>query len=418
MTFDEMPALLMALQCHYTLILLTFLFCIIAVSIRMRRGAVSYIITGLLTAAAYLLYDIFVTIKELKLGTIEYQSEILSDLRAIPEWIWCILLVAVTVLGMLVLKDVRKYGTDKLSSHSVKYAADDLSAGLCIYDSNGRILLMNETMARIGTELTGEYVLSGSQLWKCVDKNDHAPVELSDGSVYTFKLEKTSIGGMELNEITAENITEEYLLTSKLRRVDDELIVQQKKLKELNMLLEETTIQKEILAAKTKIHDRLGSTLIASKRFLSGNTEYSCTEITEMWLKCLDLLKTSAEPDQKDNYEKVFTVAKYVGVEITVNGNLPQEKESSDVLVIAMIECLTNTFRHANGTRLVLDCDECGEYMIFTLTNNGDPPKARIHESGGLKNLRQSAENAGWIMSIQSIPEFRLILKAPKDRLP
>jgi len=137
-----------------------------------------------------------------------------------------------------------------------------------------------------------------------------------------------------------------------------------------------------------------------------------------MWLKCLDLLKTSAEPDQKDNYEKVFTVAKYVGVEITVNGNLPQEKESSDVLVIAMIECLTNTFRHANGTRLVLDCDECGEYMIFTLTNNGDPPKARIHESGGLKNLRQSAENAGWIMSIQSIPEFRLILKAPKDRLP
>lgn len=414
MTFDDLPAILMALQCNYTLLLLTALFCIIAVSIRMRRGVISYLITSMLIAGTYLLYDIFVTIKEIKLGTIENNIAQITPLRTIPEWIWLAILLAVTIFGALILRDVLHYGADRLSSHSVKYAADDLSAGLCIYDSTGRILLMNETMAKIGTELTGEYVLSGPQFWKCVNKDDHAPLCLPDGSVYTFRQEQTSLGGTELNEITAENITEEYLLTAQLRQVDEELLAQREKLKELNVLIEETTIQKEILAAKTKIHDRLGSTLIASKRFLSGNTEYTCGEITEMWLKCLDLLQTSAEPDQKDTYEKVFTVAKYVGVEIKVNGQLPQDKESTDVLVIAMIECLTNTFRHANGDRIALDCDEDDEYRIYTLTNNGKSPKAEIQETGGLKNLRQSAENAGWIMRIQSLPAFRLTLKAPK----
>ena len=414
MTFDDMPALLMALQCTYTLILLTALFCIITVSIRMRRGPVSYIITTLLITGTYILYDIFVTIKEIKLGTIENNDRSISALRTVPEWIWLTLLISVTILGLLILKDVMHYGTDKLSSHSVKYAADDLSAGVCIYDNSGRILLMNETMARIGIEITGEYVLSGAQLWEYIQQKDNSPLRLSDGNVYTIRNEKTKLIDTELNEITAENITEEYLLTEQLRKVDGELIAQRKKLKELNALIEETTIQKEILAAKTRIHDHLGSTLIASKRFIRGNTEYTHKEITDMWLICLDLLQTAAEPEEKDTYEKVFTVAKYVGVEIKVNGQLPQRKQDSEVLVIAMIECLTNTFRHANGDLMILDCDEGEKYMIYTLSNNGEPPKTEISETGGLGNLRRVAENEGWIMEIQSLPLFRLTLKAPK----
>ena len=291
---------------------------------------------------------------------------------------------------------------------------DDLPAGLCIYDKSGRILLMNETMARIGTDITGEYVLSGEQIFSRVDEHS-TPLRLSDGSVYTFGIESTTVGSAELTEIIAENITEEYELTERLHRIDEELSSQQKRLRELNVLITEMTIQKEILAAKTSVHDRFGSTMIATKRFIRGASESSPEEIRAIWNKALDLLETAGEPEQKDIYGKVFTVAGYVGVDIDVKGELPAERESGEIIVTALIECLTNTFRHAHGDRILLECTKNEGRNTYMITNNGVAPKTEIQESGGLKNLRQAAESLGWTMEIQSRPAFRLTLTAPYD---
>ena len=415
LTFDDMPFMMMSLQCFYALFLLFALFCVIAASIRMRRGAVSYIITSLLIFISYGLYEIFNRFMLIKRGTVSTIYAI-SKLHAIPEWIWLVILFVMTVITVLMAIDVVSYGTEKLSSHSVKFAADDLPAGLCIYDKSGRILLMNETMAKIGTDITGEYVLSGDQIFSRVDTAHNTPLLLSDGSVYTFAIEKTTTGSAELTEIIAENITEEYELTERLHRIDNELVSRQKRLKELNVLITELTIQKEILAAKTIVHDRFGSTMIATKRFIRGDSESSPEEIRAIWNKTLDLLKTAGEPEQKDIFGKVFTVAGYVGVDIDVKGELPTERESGEIIVTALIECLTNTFRHAHGDRILLECTKAGGRDIYMITNNGEAPKAEIHESGGLKNLRQAAENMGWRMEIQSIPAFRLTLTAPDGK--
>ncbi|MBQ4362931.1 MAG: hypothetical protein II782_02890 [Oscillospiraceae bacterium] len=415
MTFDDMPFMMMSLQCFYALFLIFALFCVIAASIRMRRGYVSYIITSLLILISYGLYQIFNRFMLIKRGTVSTIYAI-STLHALPEWVWLGILTVMTILTILMAIDVVYYGAGKLSSHSVKFATDDLPAGLCIYDKSGRILLMNETMAKIGTDLTGEYVLSGKQILSRVDTAGSTPLRLSDGSVFTFSLEQTAVGSTELTEITAENITEEYDLTEKLHKIDEELIDQQQRLRELNVLITEMTIQKEILAAKTSVHDRFGSTIIATKRFIRGDSENTREELTAIWNKTLDLLQTSGESEQKDIYEKVFTVAGYVGVDIEIKGELPKEKERAEIIVTALIECLTNTFRHAHGDRILLECINSAKTDTYILTNNGEAPKTEINETGGLKNLRQAAENLGWKMEIQSIPAFMLTLIAPEHR--
>ena len=413
MTYDELPVLMRHIQCTYTLLLITALFCVVAASIRMRRGMVSYIVSGALVVVTYFLYEIFTALMLSGQGFTDRENKI-APFHHVPEWMWIASLVFLTLLGALLAADLIYYGKGRLSSHSVKFATDDLPTGLCIYDKSGRILLMNETMAKIGTELTGEYVLIGPQILSRINPGG-TPLRMSDGSVYTFGLETANIGGAELFEITAENITEEYLLTERLHKVDEELVRQQQRLKELNVLITEMTIQKEILAAKTSIHDRFGSTLIATKRFMRGDSENTREEITDIWLRCLDLFRSAAEPEQKNVYEKVFTVAEYVGVDIEVTGALPEEKTKADIIFTALIECLTNTFRHAHGDRIILECKESAGHTAYILTNNGEPPKAEIRETGGLKNLRQAAENAGWQMDIQSKPEFMLTLKAPAD---
>ncbi|MBR6983334.1 MAG: hypothetical protein IKH75_07370 [Ruminococcus sp.] len=120
-------------------------------------------------------------------------------------------------------------------------------------------------------------------------------------------------------------------------------------------------------------------------------------------------------PEQKDIYGKVFTVAGYVGVDIDVKGELPAERESGEIIVTALIECLTNTFRHAHGDRILLECTKNEGRNTYMITNNGVAPKTEIQESGGLRNLRQAAESLGWTMEIQSRPAFRLTLTAPYD---
>ena len=46
--------------------------------------------------------------------------------------------------------------------------------------------------------------------------------------------------------------------------------------------------------------------------------------------------------------------------------------------------------------------------MILELTNNGEPPKDDIKETGGLLSLRHMVDNMNGEMYIESEPEFRL----------
>ena len=48
------------------------------------------------------------------------------------------------------------------------------------------------------------------------------------------------------------------------------------------------------------------------------------------------------------------------------------------------------------------------------IRNNGKPPEKKITEGGGLTNLRHQIENSGGKMTVQSMPEFSLVIEMPK----
>ena len=243
MRFDDLPMMLMSLQSTYTLGLIVVFCCVIAGSIRMRRGWVSYITTSVLIILSVFLYEIFIMFMDVKPTTLQDLKQA-EQLRTVPEGVWLTVLAVLTALAVLMSRDVLRYASAKLSSHSVKFAIDDMQAGICIYDQNGRILLMNKTLADISIELTGKYVLSGTYLWDNIQEN--TPMICRNGEVYTLRKDRISAAGIELDAITAENITAEYSLTEQLRETNNELREQEKKLKKLNDLITEMTIQKEM----------------------------------------------------------------------------------------------------------------------------------------------------------------------------
>ena len=109
----------------------------------------------------------------------------------------------------------------------------------------------------------------------------------------------------------------------------------------------------------------------------------------------------------RSSYDAVLKAAKDVGVNIVLDGTLPEAEPQRSVLLAAIGECITNTFRHAEGDTLTIRCRE-GE-MVFT--NNGKAPEGPVVEKGGLANLRRLAEDAGAEMTVESSPVFRLTIR-------
>lgn len=56
-----------------------------------------------------------------------------------------------------------------------------------------------------------------------------------------------------------------------------------------------------------------------------------------------------------------------------------------------------------------------GSSYTVMIRNNGKPPEKTITEGGGLTNLRRRIEKSGGKMTVQSLPEFSLVIDIPKS---
>ena len=52
----------------------------------------------------------------------------------------------------------------------------------------------------------------------------------------------------------------------------------------------------------------------------------------------------------------------------------------------------------------------------MTVSNNGEPPKEKIIEGGGLSSLRGLVEREAGKMTIEIIPTFKLKIIMPKEK--
>jgi signal transduction histidine kinase len=64
---------------------------------------------------------------------------------------------------------------------------------------------------------------------------------------------------------------------------------------------------------------------------------------------------------------------------------------------------------------LHIEISEDEETITAVFTNNGISPEGEITEKGGLKSLRELAEQAGGSMTIQVQPVFTVTIKLPKE---
>ena len=319
-------------------------------------------------------------------------------------------------IGFLLFLD--RKSRSGLSQDAVKEAMDALTDGICFYEENGAPLLVNERMNQICADVSDTQMLNANSFWKSINEKKDPELEglvvpTSDGKLWSFfrKTIRLEEEKTQVQEITAYNATEEVRLLSQQKERMQLLEQIHERLSRYGREVLHTTREKEILAAKIRIHDKVGQCLLAYRAYLTWpEQERNREKLLRMWEETALMLYSEANaPDKPDEWKLLQEAAAAVDVEICTEGEIPREGEARELLIMAIHECLTNTVKHADGDRLNVRITY-KEKLFAELTNTGNPPKEEIHETGGLASLRARVTQAGGQMQVETIPRFRLLL--------
>ena len=299
----------------------------------------------------------------------------------------------------------------RFRKNSVKEALDNLPSGVCFFDKNGFVTLCNHQMQRIVFEMTRKDLQSLLELEHDLSGNE--VVLLKDGSAWRFSREKiTTDDGTVYTQVTASDITELYLRSKDLEEDNRKLKEYAERMRRLSANIITLIREEEILNMKMRVHDDIGRSVIATRRFLQQKRPMEELDLTE-WKNAVRLLKRETEmPEEQDALAGLMTSAYSMGIKIFMDGELPQNP-AAEVLTAAVRECMTNAVRHAGARELYvhLTCDD--NTAVAVITNDGAPPEAEITMGGGLSSLNIRIRKYGGSMSIKTRPGFEMTVTVP-----
>ena len=332
--------------------------------------------------------------------------------------------LGIFVYGFFVLYREAQYRKNILTRTAIKEGIEKISSGLCFYEESGRVVLMNHRIDTLCHEIVGRdlqnaalfwEILSGGEILETVERlsgGENPSFRLADGSVWAFARE--DLGG--IIQLAAGDITGLQAINDELKEKNTALAALNKRLREYGENVDELTRSKERLEIKVHIHRELGQTLLASRQYLLDDDGTHSAPI-DGWQRNIAMLRKEAEMPQDENPMAMLTrTVKTMGMNLSIEGEMPEEEWLQNLFVQAASEALINAINHANATTLFVRFS--GETDTYTaqLRNDGTKPEAEIVEGGGLGSLRRKIEGAGGEMTVTHIPEFILTVTLPKER--
>lgn len=343
-----------------------------------------------------------------------------------PMWLlWCVV-AAADALFLWEIDRLRRTRGRTLGRGCVKEAMDRLPSGICYFTADGAVKLCNLQMHRLFRTLADSDLQQLSELRGAIDSGgtgntvrlpeDRNTFLFPDGRVWRYRqTQVTDHDGNVYTEAIFSDLTELYKKNLELRRQTEKLKENARELRRLSDNVLILTREKEVLAAKTQLHDRMGAGLTAVRLQLCSRGSGGQTAAVELLRRAVSALKNDNEyPPEKGDLEKFLQDAETIGVKVELSGTLPESGELSRIIILAMRECLTNSVRHAGATELTARICGDGETVSVRVTNDGAPPKGEVKPKGGLQNLYRNVLDFGGSMEIQSRPVFALTVTLPR----
>ena len=347
-------------------------------------------------------------------------SWITANALSMPAWLIFPALIALGAFAAWVWIGTERQLRASLTPMSLQEGLDSLPDGISFSTEDGIPLLVNRKMQEISDAALGTGVLDMKRMLQSLEAGDLLPgcrtekqgnavlLQLPDGSVWDIQHRKLFIRETAVVECIAYDMTEQYRKSLEMEKRNAHLSAVNDKIREYSQNMDEIIREREILAAKIRIHDDVGRSLLALRAYLT-HPDDDRKGLAERWRFTISALKRGEfSKDTGDRMEALAEAAEAVGVRLVFDGEIPKEQSALEIAAAAIHECLTNAVKHADGTELTIRTRRDGENTFFELENNGKPPETEIQEKGGLSTLRAMVEQHHGRMEIQSCPVFLL----------
>ena len=337
---------------------------------------------------------------------------------ALPWLLYAGLEMASAGVVFLQVRVLRRYRETRLTPDTIRQTVDLLPTGLMVSEPDGTVLLANLSMTELCRKLTGELLSDAGRFWQYVEsKSENGLIRTADGETWQFQKSLFTLDGKDYDQITAADMTEQYRVTEELSQKNLHLKEVQDRMKTVAAKERSLVADREIMQARMTVHDRMGAVLLSGKYYLDHPENVKEDEL----LRLLEfsnhfLLGEVEQPENKsDPMQEAILTAKRIGVAVEIFGEFPKGETAKRILAQAVDQCAANTARHAGGDLLSVAITESVEQITASFANNGRAPEGPVTETGGLAVLRQTVEDAGGSMTVQSEPVFLLTITIPKQ---
>ena len=347
----------------------------------------------------------------------------------LPLWLlWCIVAAADFLLIWEIVR-LRRLKRQELSRDSVKQAMDLLPSGICYFTPSGSVKLCNMQMHILFRTLSQSDLQTLTELQDALAHCDAGSgvIRLShERQTYLFPDGKawrywqnvvTDEDGAVYKETIFSDMTELYHKKLELKEQIKQLNAISRELKLLSDNVLILTREKEVLSAKTKLHDYMGAGLIAMRQILRHNQTEEAANAIELLRQAVSAIKNdNTYPQGRSELDGFMHDAEAIGIKVNLSGELPEQEEFRCVMILAMRECLTNSVRHAGATALHVAVEKNGDSFSMKITNDGKAPETEVVPKGGLHNLYRHIADCGGTMEIQWKPVFVLTVVLPETK--
>ena len=284
---------------------------------------------------------------------------------------------------------------------SIKYSFDKLDEGICFANTFKQITYMNKSFRDCLNTLKISNYEKIDKIYKellnkadRVISNNEFIINIEDKS-YCFNLNKNG------NQLTCLDVSYEESLLKEMEANKNALfklnLTLNERLKEAGIIQEE----KELLSFKGYIHDSLAQKLSIIHMFLLNDDSTDLTKIKEM----INELDIDLELKQKDDLSTLRRLLEDIGVKLTIQGALPEDKEIKSLFIKTIKEGVTNAIRHGNAKTINVNIQS----EMLTITNDGLIPNS-IRYGNGLSGIDIEAKQYQFNTSINIDKCFKLII--------
>ena len=344
----------------------------------------------------------------------------------LPMWLFWGITVAADVLLIGDIVGLYRRKRQTLCRDSVKQALDMLPSGICYFTPSGSVKLCNRQMDALFHTIAQSDLQTLAELQEALADCDACSgvIRLSserqtylfpDGKAWRYRqTEVTASDGATYTEAVFSDITELYNKKLELKAQIERLNAISRELKWLSDNVLILTREKEVLSAKTKLHDDMGAGLIAIRHILNNNRTEEAADAMELFHRAVSTIKyDNAYPQGNSELDRFLQDAGTIGITVNLTGELPKQEELRHVMILAMRECLTNSVRHSGATTIHIKLEKGEDSVSLKITNDGRPPETEVVPKGGLHNLYRYVLDLGGTMEIQSKPGFALTVTLP-----